>query len=151
DVALVELSNRHDIRQLVLRTALTYLELMGVLRQGTPFYAGYEFRPLEGKTVADLTEAFPGEPGKLVADLFGMAKKGRIWYSLNPEDAAAQLGQERRRIVRAVEVLQERGLAEVRVSDARQRYYRLRDAEDAAALMAHLHERFAAREAAEMK
>ncbi len=45
-MALYELSNQHDIRQLVLRTALTYLELDGVLHQGTPFYAGYEVKPL---------------------------------------------------------------------------------------------------------
>ena len=46
DVSLAELSARHDIRPLVLRTVLTYLELLGVVRQGTPFYAGYEARPL---------------------------------------------------------------------------------------------------------
>jgi ATP-dependent DNA helicase RecQ len=36
DVNLYHLSAEHDIRPLVLRTALTYLELLGVLRQGTP-------------------------------------------------------------------------------------------------------------------
>ena len=34
DVSLYALSNQHDIRQLVLRTALTYLEMDGVLKQG---------------------------------------------------------------------------------------------------------------------
>ena len=43
-----DLSARHDLRSLVLRTALTYLELGGVLQQGTPFYAGYEVRPHQG-------------------------------------------------------------------------------------------------------
>ena len=40
-VSEYELSARLDIRPLVLKTVLTYLELDGVLRQGTPFYAGY--------------------------------------------------------------------------------------------------------------
>ena len=40
-----ELSVRFDVRPLVLKTILTYLELDGLLRQGTPFYAGYSFRP----------------------------------------------------------------------------------------------------------
>ena len=40
-VSEYELSARHDVRPLVLKTVLTYLELDGVLRQGTPFYAGY--------------------------------------------------------------------------------------------------------------
>src|SRR6266542_2172486 len=44
-VSEYELSVRHDLRPLVLKTALTYLELDGVLRQGTPFYAGYRLRP----------------------------------------------------------------------------------------------------------
>jgi ATP-dependent DNA helicase RecQ len=90
DVSLPDLSSRHDLRPLVLKTILTYLELMGVLRQGTPFYAGYEFRPLGGASVAEVAAAFEGEPGRLVADLFAHAKKGRIWYALNPDDAAAR-------------------------------------------------------------
>ena len=43
-VSEYELSARHDLRPLVLQTVLTYLELDGVLRQGTPFYAGYRLR-----------------------------------------------------------------------------------------------------------
>ena len=48
-VSEYELSVRHDLRPLVLKTALTYLELDGVLRQGTPFYAGYRLRPTRGR------------------------------------------------------------------------------------------------------
>jgi ATP-dependent DNA helicase RecQ len=44
-----ELSSRHDVRPLVLKTILTYLELDGFLEQGTPFYAGYSVRPASGE------------------------------------------------------------------------------------------------------
>ena len=54
-VSEYELSGRHDLRPLVLKTVLTYLELDGVLRQGTPFYAGYRLRPLGD---ASLDEVF---------------------------------------------------------------------------------------------
>ena len=64
DVSLYELSFRHDIRQLVLRTALTYLELRGVLRQGTPFYAGYEVQLL--RPLAEITAEFAGPHGQFV-------------------------------------------------------------------------------------
>jgi ATP-dependent DNA helicase RecQ len=47
-VSEYELSARYDVRPLVLKTVLTYLELDGLLRQGTPFYAGYRLRPLDG-------------------------------------------------------------------------------------------------------
>jgi len=46
DVSVTDLASRFDIRQLVVRTLLTYLELLGVLRQGTPFYGTYEAKLL---------------------------------------------------------------------------------------------------------
>ena len=148
DVSLFDLSGRHDVRPLVLRTILTYLELAGVLRQGTPFYAGYEMRP--SLPVPQIVAQFPGAPGELVAGLFAHAKKGRIWYALNPDEMAEQAGQERRRVVRAVEVLAERGLIELKVADSRQRFFRLRDTEDADTLAGMLGERFLSREKAEV-
>jgi ATP-dependent DNA helicase RecQ len=136
DVSLYDLSSRHDLRPLVLRTLLTYLELMGVLRQGTPFYAGYEVQPL--LPVEEIAGQFQGEPAQLVADLFTQARKGRVWYAINPDEAAAALGQERRRVVRALEVLQERGFTEMRTADLRHRYTCLRDHADAEALTMEL-------------
>jgi ATP-dependent DNA helicase RecQ len=147
-VSQYELSNRHDLRQLVLKTVLTYLELMGVLRQGTPFYAGYEMRPL--RPVPEILACFSGEPGRLVESIFAQAKRGRIWYSLNPSTVAEALGQDRKRIVRAVEVLEERGLVELRASDIRQRYTRLQPAAEIEALVAALMERFLHREGQEI-
>src|SRR5207244_10524961 len=76
DVSLADLSTRHDIRPLVLRTLLTYLELLGVLRQGTPFYAGYEIRPL--LSVPEIAAQFQGEPARFVTELVSHAKKGRL-------------------------------------------------------------------------
>lgn len=149
DVNMIELANQHDLRVLVLRTIMTYMELQGILKQGTPFYAGYEFRPREGQSMANIVSAFPGEPGRFVASVFDVAKKGRTWYSLNPDDAAITLGQERKRIVRSLEVLQEKELIELRVSDARNRYTRLQAEVDANALVQELSNRFLGRETAE--
>jgi ATP-dependent DNA helicase RecQ len=148
DVSLYDLSGRHDLRPLVLRTALTYLELAGVLRQGTPFYAGYEIRPLI--SVPEIVARFQGEPARLVADLFAHARRGRIWYALNPDEAAAGLGQERRRVVRALEYLEEHGWAELRAAEARQRFARLRPVEDPEPLTADLSARFLRREEQEI-
>ena len=53
----------------------------------------------------EIAAQFQGEPARFVADLFAHAKKGRIWYAINPDEAAAALGQERRRVVRALEYL----------------------------------------------
>ncbi len=62
-VAEYELSTRLDVRPLVLKTLLTYLELEGLLRQGTPFYAGYRMRPLGEAGYDELFARFDGARG----------------------------------------------------------------------------------------
>jgi len=147
-VSLSDLSSRHDIRLLVLRTALTYLELLGVLHQGTPFYGAYEVRPLLDPS--EIAARFEGERAKFITSIFDAAKKGRIWYTLDAAKVGAALGQDRGRVVRAIEYLAEQGWAEVRASDVRQRYRRLQPTEDGDALAAELLRRFEAREAQEI-
>ena len=147
-VAPTDLSNRCDLRPLVLRTALTYLELDGILRQDTPVYAGYEVKPLEPPDA--IAGRFPGERGAFLRDLFGRAKKGRIWYMLNPEEVAAALGQSRDRVVRALDYLHEQGQVELRATDLRYRYTRLREEARPDTLVAALRDRFLRHEAREI-
>jgi len=149
EVDLTELSNRHDLRLLVLRTALTYLELSGVLRQGTPFYAGYRVRPLT--PLAEVVGSFGGERGAFLCDLFAQARKGRVWYTMNPDELAQQLGQERGRIVRALDYLAEQGKVELQAADVRYRYERLVADPDRAALLADLTTRFQRHEERELQ
>ena len=49
-VSHYELAKQCDIRLLVVRTLLVYLELDGFLSGGTPFYATYRLRPLESSS-----------------------------------------------------------------------------------------------------
>jgi len=151
DVSLHELSDRHDLRLLVLRTALTYLQLLGALRQGTPFYAGYKLRPKLAPP--EIAARFRGEPARLVADIFRNAKRGRTWLSIDVDRTAAVLQQDRARIVRALEVLDDRGYAELAASDVRHRYTRLAGPQgwDVGALTAELLLRFSRREAQEIE
>ena len=44
DISRYDLSGTNDIRQLVVATALAYLELEGVIVSKGPFYAGYRFQ-----------------------------------------------------------------------------------------------------------
>ncbi len=147
DISLYDLSARHDIRILVLRTALTYLELLGVLRQGTPFYAGYEMKLLVTKQ--EIIEKFQGERAKFISDIFTHARLGKIWYALNPDELAVAMKQDRSRIVRAVEYLEEQGWVELRAAELRHRYTRLPGTPDIGALAPKLIARFLRREAQE--
>lgn len=47
DVSQYDLSYEHDIRILVVKTLLTYLELDGFLEAGTPFYQTYQYKMLK--------------------------------------------------------------------------------------------------------
>ena len=147
---LTELSDRHDVRPLVLRTALTYLELLGVLRQGTPFYAGYRFRP--GLPLDEIVARFSGEPAEFLERLLKQAKVGRSWLSFDPEALGARLGQPRERVVRALEVLEQRGLGVLESSDVRHRFSRVAGAPaEVGSLVAELTARFARREASDIE
>ncbi|HEX2203039.1 MAG TPA: ATP-dependent DNA helicase RecQ [Longimicrobium sp.] len=148
DVSIFDLSARHDIRQLVVRTALTYLELLGILRQGTPFYAGYRVR-LE-TPLPEILARFDPARQAFVRGIFDQAKPGRQWHTLNPEEVALALGEDRQRVVRAVEYLGEQGWATVEASEARQRFTRVAPKVDADALVAELLERFERRERQEI-
>jgi ATP-dependent DNA helicase RecQ len=149
DISLSDVSNQHDIRPLVLRTVLTYLELLGVLHQGTPFYAGYEVKP--GAPLGDILDRFSGERRTFLAAIFGAAKRGRVWYGLNPAEVATRLGSDRGRVVRALEYLEEQGLVELRAGEPRLRFERVDGlSSDADALVEALAQRFHRREEQEV-
>jgi ATP-dependent DNA helicase RecQ len=148
-VSEYELSVRHDLRPLVLKTVLTYLELDGLLRQGTPFYAGYRLRPLGEASWEDIFGRFDKARAGFLRRLVATGKTGRTWTTLAPAEAAAALGDERNRIVAALEYLDEQRLVELQPAEARQRYTLLARPESQAGLVDRQLERFARRERAE--
>ncbi len=123
DVSHYQLAQVHDIRQLVLRTALTYLELDGVLRQGTPFFAGYRAKPLDRFDM--LTSGFPAPKRDFVDRVFAAAKKGREWYSFDARAVSDALGEERSRVAAMLDYLATQGGIVLQPSDVRHRYVRL--------------------------
>jgi ATP-dependent DNA helicase RecQ len=143
-----ELSSRHDVRPLVLKTILTYLELDGYLVQGTPFYAGYALRPLDG-TFEDVVAAFDSARADFLRRVLASGKAGRTWVTIDPEASAAALGEDRDRIVAALGYLEQRGFVELKATDVRQRYTLQARPPSAAALADALAERFDRREQSE--
>jgi ATP-dependent DNA helicase RecQ len=150
EVSLYTLGTRHDMRPLVLRTAVTYLELTKAIRQLTPRYVGYETRLL--RPLAEILSSLKGEPARFLDELFSprITKKGRIWYAVDPAQAAAALGHPRERVVKALEYIEQRGWAEIRPSDLRHRFVRVAAPSDAPTLENDLAQRFAKREQADI-
>jgi ATP-dependent DNA helicase RecQ len=148
ELALHDLASRHDIRLLVIRTLLTYLELAGYLEAGTPIYAEYELRPLV--PFDDILNRFAGERREFLRGVFQQATKAKIWSRLDLDVAAQALGSPRDRLVRALDYLAEQTLLEVRAAGLRHPYRWLRPPEDLDALAKDLHERTLERETREI-
>ena len=148
ELALGRVSDRFDIRPLVLRTLLTYLELDGYLEEGTPFYADYRFKPLLSS--AEILARFEGERREFLRALFARARRARIWFTIDLAASAEALGCDRDRIIKALDWLGENGLLEVQAAGMQHRYRRLRQPDDSAALVDALYQRLQQREAAEL-
>ena len=149
DIALYTLANQTDIRPLVLRTLLTYLELDGFLKGGTPFYQNYSFKPL--MTSAAILDQFQGERRAFLAGVFRQASKAKIWFHIDLLSAATALQCDRERIIRALDWLAEKNMLEVKVSSVRHRYRQLKKPDDCNQLADQLFQRMHKRETAEIK
>ena len=148
DVSYYELSGLCDIRPLVVRTLLTYLELDGFLAGGTPFFSSYRFQPL--RSSAEILAEFDGERRQFLKRIFQHARKARTWFQIDLNEVTRALDAPRDRVVPALDYLGERGWLKVDVSGTRHRYRRLRDPSDLASLAESLHARSVVRERQEI-
>ena len=148
ELSLYDLGGRHDIRLLVVRTLLTYLELAGYLEAGTPIYAEYELRPIV--PFEQILNRFAGERRELLRGIFGQAKKAKIWSRLDLDVASRALGAPRDRQARALDYLAEQGMLDVRAAGLRHPYRWLRPPADLDALAQDLHQRTHQRETSEI-
>ena len=148
ELSLYDLGGRHDIRLLVVRTLLTYLELAGYLEAGTPIYAEYELRPIV--PFEQILDRFAGERREFLRGIFALSKKAKIWSRLDLDVASRALQAPRDRLVRALDYLAEQGLLEVRAAGLRHPYRWLRPPEDLDALAQDLHQRTLERETREI-
>ena len=148
DVSLYELSAAHDIRPLVARTLLTYLELLHFIEGGTPFYANYKFKPLMPS--AELLDHFEGERRQFVADILRRSRKAKTLFDVDVDRVANELNTPRTRIIAALDYLGEKQMLEVRAAGVRHRYRVLMRPDDIDALVDKMVERTQRRERDEL-
>lgn len=143
------LSRKHDLRTLVLRTTLVYLELEGFLKQGAPYYETYAFKTRRPET--EIITAYPAKAVALIKNIFKSATKKTTWSYINPDVAAVSLEVPRTRILRALEVMEQDGHIELQVSSVRYRFTVLKFPENLQALTADLLKRFEKREETDIR
>src|SRR5690606_36481486 len=117
DISVYDASQQFDLRPLVLGTLLTYLELDGILHATAPFYSEYKVvfnHPLE-----TLLTEFDSQRRDFLQALFKTGKQGRTWLTLKPNAAAVELGEEKSRIIKALNYLEQQGLINLQVAGVR--------------------------------
>jgi ATP-dependent DNA helicase RecQ len=147
-VSHYSLARDHDIRILVVRTLLTYLELDGWITGGTPYYSEYKFQPKASSK--EILARFDPERQRFLATIFKLSKPGKTWFRIDTEAAARELGCPRDRVVRALDFLAGLGLLELEAEGVRHRYRVERMPEDLDGLAASLFDRMKAREARDL-
>jgi ATP-dependent DNA helicase RecQ len=143
-VAAYDLGARHDVRELVVKTLLTYLELDGYLESTGPYYSEYRIQPR--RSSREILQKFDGERRKFLEALFQQAKKGRTWFTIDAEQAATRLNQPRQRIVNAIDYLEQQDALVVQATGVRLGFRRVRKPSNERELVETLVERFNQRE-----
>ncbi len=149
DVSIYELAYQFDMRNLVVTTLLTYLELEGVISTTAPFYSEYKIQFLQDRE--SLLNRFDPQRALFLRRVFATGKPGRIWLTLNPTEIAAQIGEDQQRIIKALNYLSEQEVIELKVTGARQGYRLNNRSEDPAALSKKMNELFQQREARDIQ
>jgi ATP-dependent DNA helicase RecQ len=143
--SVYELSGLFDMRPLVVKTLLTYLELEGVLQSTGPFYSSYSFKPL--RPSAEILPRFDAERQEFLKKLLSCAVQQKIWFTIDLDEAAQRTGSPRKRVIAALDYLEQQGDLKLKVSGARLGFRKPAHTQpDIAALKDGLVERFAQRE-----
>lgn len=133
DVSVYHLSQQHDIRNLVVETILTYLELDGVLQSTQPFFA--EYKVFWQAEEAEVLSRFDPQRAKFLREVFACGQKGRKWLRLDAHQASLRLKEPRERIIKALNYLEEQGHVQLQASGVRKGYRRLGATADVQALV----------------
>jgi ATP-dependent DNA helicase RecQ len=149
DVGVYELGSTFDIRPLVIKTLLTYLELEGVIKSTGPFYTSYKFKPLKPST--EILARFDAERQNFLRTLLSCAVKQKVWFTVDLGEAAQKTGSPRKRVVTALDYLEQCGDLVLQVTGARLGYRRLQQNElDPDQLKEKLIKRFEHREQSDL-
>jgi ATP-dependent DNA helicase RecQ len=147
--SIYELSGLFDMRPLVVKTLLTYLELEGLLASTGPFYSSYSFKPL--RPSAEILPRFDAERQEFLKKLLSCAVKQKIWFSIDLDEAAQRTGSPRKRVIAALDYLEQQGDMVLKVSGARLGFRKLAaDHLDIATLKDGLVKRFEQRERSDL-
>ncbi len=122
DLSLYDLAKRYDMRNLVVGTLLTRLELKGVIRSLGSYYGQIRFKPL--RPSKEILNGLNESRKNFLSVLFSCADKAKIWFTLDTGRAMQKLSVERERIIAAMEWCDQQGHLELQLQGFRSLYRR---------------------------
>ncbi|WP_299204365.1 RecQ family ATP-dependent DNA helicase [uncultured Amphritea sp.] len=111
ELQLNALSTASNIRQLPLKTLLVQLELLGVLQPLYAYFADFKYKLLQPATA--ILERFNGERRAFLEAVLAHTQFKRVWGTLEFEALFKAYNCDRKRIVAALDYLQEQRLIEL--------------------------------------
>ena len=123
DIAVGDLSRRHDMRQLVVTTVLARLELMLLIRSEGHYYGSIRYASSLGEE--EILAHYDDPQLSRLRALLGTGKRARKWVTLELDRALAITGHSRDDHLRDLEDLQGKGLIQLQMSGYRQMFRRL--------------------------
>lgn len=144
ELALYELSGKHDVRDLVVKTLLTYLELEGILQPTGAIYTQYKFKPQ--RSSQEILARFDTQRATFVSNLLKHSRRGKTWFAIDVAETALALNEPRHRLVSALEYLDQQGDIELQTAGVRHRFQLLKRPPSQQELVQTLVEKFELRE-----
>jgi ATP-dependent DNA helicase RecQ len=144
ELSFYDLSNNHDVRDIVVRTLMTYLELEGIVQPTGAIFTQYRFKPL--RRSAEILARFDADRANFIGSIFKQAKQASVWFSIDVAKAAETLREPRDRIVAALDYLDQQGDLVLETTGVRNGYRITKRVEDLPAVVDALFDRFVTRE-----
>lgn len=142
------LSNQANIRPLTLKTLIVYLELLQILRPSYSYFAQYKYKILSSKN--DILSKFEGERADFIQAVFDASKHARVWSVLDFDALPSQYAQDRGRVIKALEYLQENKAIELQTAQMTQVYQITPKPFDIDMLIAKINHKFLDKEQSEL-
>lgn len=149
DVSIYDLSRRFDIRNLVINTLLTRLELVDVLQSMGSYYGQIQFKP--NRSSQEMVSNLTTEKKQYLLGLFSCASKARTWFSLDSTLAIKKLKTNRDRILAAMDWCARQGYIELKLTGFRHLYRKLPQTISRDELHARMYKEFEQHEDREIK
>ena len=147
-VSYYSLAYEADIRDSVVRTLMTNLELEGWLQATSPRYDAYQYKPRVTST--EILKNFEGERRVFASNVLSLTVKKKIWFEINLAQAADRLKCDRTRIVKMLDYFAEKGWVELKASGLVHGYRKLKPITDIDAMTAQLHDYVTDRQVGEL-